>query len=151
MRKLGLALATLAWVPLVPGVALAWHEGRPHDARPHDSRPRENQPRPPVTARPFVFLRFGPPIVPSPPPVVYVQPAPVVYVVPPADPGPEPDLAPPPAPVEPPPEIVLPTGRWELHGDGVTWPHVWVWVPAHRPPRPAPRTEPPAPPSSPPG
>jgi len=33
--------------------------------------------------------------------------------------------------VEPAPEIVLPTGRWELHGDGVTWPHVWVWVPTY--------------------
>jgi hypothetical protein len=36
----------------------------------------------------------------------------------------------PPAPPTPPPTVVeLPTGRWELRGDGINVPYRWVWIP----------------------
>jgi hypothetical protein len=61
-------------------------------------------------------------IVIAPPPVVYVVPTPpaLAYV-------------PPPRP-EPAPEIALPNGRWERHGNGAEYPYTWVWVGA-APPR----------------
>jgi len=144
-------IATIACVLLLPGAAVAWHDGRSHESGVHpppSARPsgRPDTDRTPVRSP---FVRYAPFVVQAPPPVVYVQPPPVVYVVAPADSSPEPDLSydTPVPPVEPAREIVLPTGRWELHGDGVTWPHVWVWVAAYRPPQRAPRVEPPAPPS----
>jgi hypothetical protein len=38
----------------------------------------------------------------------------------------------PPAPTAPPPPTVveLPTGRWELRGDGINVPYRWVWIPS---------------------
>jgi hypothetical protein len=159
-RSRRLAIATLAWVLLLPGVAVAWHDGRSHDRGVHpptlahpSSGAHPQTPQGPVR---FKFLRFGPSVVQTPPPVVYVQSPPVVYVqsppvvyvVPPVgySPEPNPSYDVPTPRVEPAPEIVLPTGRWELHGDGVTWPHVWVWVPSYQPLQATPRVEPPAPP-----
>ncbi len=160
-RSRRLAIATLAWVLLLPGVAVAWHDGRSHDRGVHpptlahpSSGAHPQTPQGPVR---FKFLRFGPSVVETlppvvyvqSPPVVYVQSPPVVYVVPPVgySPEPNPSYDVPTPRVEPAPEIVLPTGRWELHGDGVTWPHVWVWVPTYQPLQSTPRVEPPAPPS----
>jgi hypothetical protein len=50
----------------------------------------------------------------------------------------------PPVVVEPPPpavaqepiqrEVVYPTGKYELHGDGINYPWQWVWIPAPPPP-----------------
>ncbi len=58
--------------------------------------------------------------------------------------------APPTPPVEPAPEITLPNGRWERHGNGVASPYVWVWVPTYRPERRAgPEAEPSQPTSRP--
>ncbi len=49
-----------------------------------------------------------------------------------------------------PPVIEYPNGRYELRGDGVTTPYLWVWVPNPPPPPPvAPAPEPPAPPGPP--
>ena len=51
---------------------------------------------------------------------------------------------PPPVVVEPQPpvvvqepiqrEVVYPTGKYELHGDGINYPWQWVWIPAPPPP-----------------
>jgi len=56
------------------------------------------------------------PPTPAPPPILYVIPSPptLVYI-------------PPPRP-EPAPEILLPGGRLERHGNGVEYPYTWVWV-----------------------
>jgi hypothetical protein len=57
----------------------------------------------------------------------YMYPAPVVV-----EPGP---------PVAQEPiqrEVVYPTGKYVLHGDGITDPWQWVWIPAAPPPSPPP-------------
>ena len=70
------------------------------------------------------------------------EPAPiVVYPVSPVIVGPLPPVPPTP-PVEPAPVIAFPTGQWERHGDGVTYPYVWVWISTHRPQLAAPEAEP---------
>jgi hypothetical protein len=75
------------------------------------------------------------------PPVAYAPPP--TYSVPPAY-APPPTYAPPPyqaAPSYAPPqtaaiqrEVVYPTGRYVLYGDGVRQPWQWVWMPAVAPP-----------------
>jgi hypothetical protein len=30
-------------------------------------------------------------------------------------------------------EVIYPTGRYVLHGDGVNYPYQWVWIPAPPP------------------
>ena len=90
-------------------------------------RPPSHRPRPPFVHRPFpvfpccVGFSYLPP---EPPPVIVPAPPPIVYVVPSA-----PSLVyiPPPR-VEPAPEVTLPTGRWERHGNGKEYPYTWVWV-----------------------
>ena len=86
--------------------------GRPPAPRPWPQRPRS-----------FFFpccvdtayLPAQPP-EPAPPPILYVLPsAPtLIYIAP--------------ARVEPAPEVQLPTGRWERHGNGKEYPYTWVWV-----------------------
>ena len=59
-----------------------------------------------------------------------------------------PYVYPPPVVVEPPPpavaqqpiqrEVVYPTGKYVLHGDGINYPWQWVWIPAAPPPPPPP-------------
>lgn len=98
----------------------------------------------PVTWVPSVIL-YAPPIADTPPPVVspsvVVNASPVVYASPTfVYPGPAPVAAAPPAAPPMPTVVEYPTGRYELRGDGVTSPHVWVWVP----------NPPPAPPAAPP-
>jgi hypothetical protein len=88
-------------------------------------------------ARPFVrpFVFSGPVVVYTPPPVypsdAYAAPTyypPAVYSAP----------APPPTPSV----VEYPTGRYELRGDGVGTPYIWVWIPN---PPPSPPAEPPPP------
>jgi len=146
---------------LLAGTALAGQRGQPDRAVPPtmSDPPRACCPkhREPEFFRPFPpFAVFGQPFVYLPPAPVDMPPA-VTYVLPPAAYAPDlqlPDVAPPPTPpVEPAQEIVLPTGRWELHGDGLTSRHVWVWVPSYHaelPLRPVEPAPPPAPPTAPP-
>lgn len=64
---------------------------------------------------------------------------PVAYAPP---PGGSLSLAPSAPTAAPPPSVVeLPTGRWELRGDGISVPYRWVWIP----------NPPSAPPAGPPG
>lgn len=112
--------------------------GRAQQARPDMSlqgpgtihRP-PHRPRPPFVHRPIPVIpcclgfSYGAPappapvIVPAAPAVIFVVPAPpaLAYVAPP--------------PVEPAPEVQLPTGRWERHGNGKEYPYTWVWQPSH--------------------
>ena len=138
------------------GTALAGQRGQPDRAVPptmSDPRPKHRE-REVEFFQPFPpFAVFGQPFVYQPPAPVDMPPA-VIYVLPPAAtyaPDPLlPDVAPPPTPpVEPAREIVLPTGRWELHGDGLTSSQAWVWVPAYHA-EPPPRSVEPAPPTAPP-
>jgi hypothetical protein len=86
-----------------------------------------------VVFAPVPFF-VAPSIVYASPPVYYAPP-PVVYAPQPAY------YAPPPPPM---PRVVeFSTGRYELRGNGVTTPYVWVWIPN-------PPTAPPPPPASPP-
>ncbi len=137
------------------GTALAGQRVQPDRAGPPTmSDPRLKRREPEFEFfRPFPpFGVFGQPFVYPPPAPVDMPPA-VIYVPPPAAYAPDPllpDVAPPPTPpVEPAREIVLPTGRWELHGDGLTSSQVWVWVPAYHAELP-PRLVEPAPPTAPP-
>ena len=92
----------------------------------------------------------APPVVYAPPPVYA---APPVYSAPPFYAPPPAYAAPPPSPPPPIPRVVEhPGGRYELRGDGMTSPYVWVWIPnppAAPPPAPAPPAEAPEPSLSP--
>lgn len=100
--------------------------------------PRPGVPRPPVN-RPFPPFPYPRPIVPGPyvsfgypdaygAPSAYEQPAggysPSVGMV---------SVSPPASP-PPPPVIEHENGRYELRGDGVSSPYLWVWVPNPPPP-----------------
>jgi hypothetical protein len=147
---------------LTPATALAHHGGShggparvgpgvrgPGIARPFVARPFGTRP---FVAHPFPHRRFvpfgviaSPVIVYAPPPVVYS--APPVFYTPPPTRGPV-AVAPTPPPM--PTVVQYPTGRYELRGDGVTTPYVWVWIPnppSAPPPPPAPPSELPAPPA----
>jgi len=89
-----------------------------------------------VVVSPFVPFGYdstsvvyaAPPVYYAPPPVVY--PSPAAY-------GPGPAYAAPPAPTSAPPqeieplqrEVVFPSGRYVLRGDGINTPYTWVWIP----------------------
>lgn len=96
--------------------------GSPH--RPHHRPGPPPGHRFPVVACCLDLAYYMPPQPPTaaPPPIVYVIPSSptLVYI-------------PPPRP-EPAPEIPLPGGRLERHGNGVEYPYTWVWVGA-APPR----------------
>jgi hypothetical protein len=106
----------------------------------------------PFVHRPFAPTAFGVPVyVPSSvsvgsgdsvqPPAAYDS---GMFYAPPGDTGP---VVPPP----PPPSVIeYSTGRYELRGDGVATPYLWVWVPNPPPAPPAASAVPPVP-SSPPG
>jgi hypothetical protein len=97
--------------------------------------------------RPFFFSApFFPLVVVPPPAVVYAEP-PVIYQ-PYQYPSSQPTMGypsvaaavPPPAPPPPPaiPSVIeYPHGWYELRGDGVSAPYVWVWIPKPPPPPPA--------------
>jgi hypothetical protein len=110
----------------------------------------------PVFPHAFVPFTFGvsPAVVYAAPPVVYTPPL-SGYAAPSISSYPQ---LPPPATLAPPPPpmpsvVQYPTGRYELRGDGMTTPYVWVWIPnppAGPPPSNAPPTAPPAGPPAPP-
>jgi hypothetical protein len=75
---------------------------------------------------------YAPPPVYSPPPVTYTPaaayPPPRAYAPPSVSTAPAPPPPPPTAPPEP--QVVeFDSGRYELRGDGLREPYVWVWVP----------------------
>ena len=144
--------AALVFLGLPPATAGAQQRGHGHHRfhhRPVGSRL--------IVVAPFVPFGFysAPPVVYSSP-VVYYAPPPVYYSPPPPSYyGPPPAYAaPPPAPAYAPPvqqdvqpiqrEVVFPTGRYVLQGDGVSTPYRWVWIPN-------PPTAPPAAPGTPSG
>jgi hypothetical protein len=107
--------------------------------------------RPIVVVPSTVFV--GPDYSYTPPPPIYTPP-PVIYTPPAAYYPPAPSYAPasyapapppPPAPAAPPePRVVeFDSGRYEMRGDGIRDPYVWVWVPK------APSTPPGVPPRPP--
>lgn len=80
-------------------------------------------------ARPlFPFVASAAPGIVYTQPVVYPQPSPVMSVAP--------------SPLPTPTVVEYPTGWYQLRGDGVTTPYVWVWIP--KPPPPPPSAEPPS-------
>jgi hypothetical protein len=92
---------------------------------------------------PFAFVVAAPPVVYAAPPPYY--PPPIDY--PPADYDPSASYSPPVSYAPTPSVVQFENGRYELRGDGVTTPYIWVWVP--NPPTVPPPTGPP-PPSTPP-
>ena len=95
-----------------------------------------------VSPSTVVSTVVAPPVVDAPPPV---YPAPPVYSAPFWAPSPAYAAPPPAAPPPPIPRVVEhPGGRYELRGDGVTSPYVWVWIP--NPPAAPPPPAAPAPP-----
>ena len=126
MRRLVLATLVAILVAALAPMGAAAQEVRggirtedpstPSTGRPPAPRPR-NRPRPfffPCCVD-TAYLPAQPP-EPAPPPILYVLPsAPtLIYIAP--------------ARVEPAPEVQLPTGRWERHGNGKEYPYTWVWV-----------------------
>jgi hypothetical protein len=116
--------------------------------------------RHPFVSHRFSHRHFFRPIVPFgvvASSIVFYAPAPVYYAAPPAYYGPATYYAPsaggaitvPPSPPPMPGVVEYPTGRYELRGDGVTTPYVWVWIP--NPPSAPPPSEPPASPGTAPG
>jgi len=72
----------------------------------------------------------APPVYYAPPPVVY--PAPAAYDPPPAYAAPAAPTSAPSLQQEIQPlqrEVVFPSGRYVLRGDGITTPYTWVWIP----------------------
>jgi hypothetical protein len=112
------------------------HHHRPHHRGRHRAFP--HRPFFPAFVAPSAVVSTG----------IFVAPAPV-YSPPPVY-APAPAYSPPvayPAPPLPPPVprvVEYPGGRYELRGDGVTTPYVWVWIPdppVAPPPPPAPPAE----------
>ncbi len=113
----------------------------------------------PFIHRPFIrpFFPFG--VVAAAPAFAYAAPAyyppPAYYSAPYYDPPSysDPVTYGPPASYAPAPQapsvVQFATGRYELRGDGVTSPYMWVWIP--NPPTSPPATTPPAAPTAPPG
>jgi hypothetical protein len=150
MRPLGVALVALTCLAAVAPPAVAdgrrghlrgdLHGSRGFDGHRHHHHHHGFRHRAvlPLFVGPSVVLAT--PFVASPAPV-YVPPP--VYVAPPV-------YAPPPAYAVPAPSVPrvveLPTGRYELRGDGVYTPYTWVWIPnppVAPPPPPAPAAPPP--------
>jgi hypothetical protein len=130
MRRLVVAtLVAILIAALAPMGAAAQEIGvgpRTEDpSTPGTGQPPTHRPRPPFPHRPGPFFfpccvdaAYFPaqPPPPAPPPILYVLPSPppLIYIAPPR--------------VEPAPEVQLPTGRWERHGNGKEYPYSWVWV-----------------------
>src|SRR5215470_12457636 len=142
----GTSLAVLLFVlALLPVAAQAQHRGpgvRGH-AQPSHSHQRFHA-RPfgsrLIVVAPFVPFGFYSGSTLYSPPPFYDPAPPVMYPTPMAYPGPPPAYAAPPAPMYPPPqvqqdldpqprEVVFPTGRYVLRGDGINTPYTWVWIP----------------------
>jgi hypothetical protein len=107
-----------------------------------------------IVTAPFWALsaaaRYSPPVTYAPPVAYAPSPAysvPPMYAPPPTYAAPPPTYQP--APSYAPPqaatvqrEVVYPTGRYVLYGDGVRQPWQWVWVPSASPPPPPPPPSP---------
>jgi len=118
--------------PGVRGHAQPSHSHQRFHARPFGSRL--------IVVAPFVPFGFYSGSTLYSPPPFYDPAPPVMYPTPMAYPGPPPAYAAPPAPMYPPPqvqqdldpqprEVVFPTGRYVLRGDGINTPYTWVWIP----------------------
>ena len=86
----------------------------------------------PVYASPSDYAPPPPPAIYAPPPqIIYMPPAPSYAPPPSYAPASYAPAVPPPAPAAPPePRVVeFDTGRYEMRGDGLREPYVWVWVP----------------------
>ena len=148
MRKAVLAaLALVTGIALAPGDADA--DGRRDRPRLHSSPPTRFFPRDHFHGhRRFRGHNGGFTTIIAPPVITYSVPqyVPVPEYVP-----PPPMYAPPAYSYAPPPPmqrvVEFPTGRYELHGDGITTPYRWVWIP--NPPASPPVEEPPAAPPAP--
>jgi hypothetical protein len=127
MRRL-VAAAVIALVVAALAPLAAAQEIRigpdPGGPTPDAAQPPTQRPRPPFRHRPIPFVTCCaetaylpaqlPP--PAPPAIVNVIPA-------------QPSLIYIPAPkFEAAPEVQLPSGRWERHGNGKEYPYTWVWV-----------------------
>src|SRR5262249_12778934 len=92
----------------------------------------------------FSPQRPGPPPPSDAPPPPAMYPTPTAYGASPAYAAPPPTMYPPatmyPPPMYPPPqlqqdlepqqrEVVFPSGRYVLRGDGINTPYTWVWIP----------------------
>jgi hypothetical protein len=135
MRMSRLWPIVLLAVALLPEPAAADHlRGHVHGhARDFGRRPGAFRRGPVFVTPPTVFLSpdyAPPPVVYAPPPVIYYAPPAYAYARPPAYAAP-PTPAPPPPPAAPPePRVVeFDNGRYEMRGDGIREPYVWVWVP----------------------
>ena len=118
-----IALVVPALAPLVAAqeIRIGPDPGGP---TPDAAQPPRQRPRPPFRHRPVPFIpccvetaylpaQLPPPAPPAIVDVIPAQPS-LIYI---------------PAPkVEPAPEVQLPTGRWERHGNGKEYPYTWVWV-----------------------
>jgi hypothetical protein len=102
-----------------------------------------------IVVAPFVPFGYASPFVYSSPvvyssPIVYAAPPPAYYPPPTSYYGPPPAYASPPPPTYAPPapqpllqqdieliqrDVVFPTGRYVLRGDGINTPYTWVWIP----------------------
>ena len=115
---------------------------------PHRFAPRHLVPFGVVIAPPLAVYS-SPPAFYAPPPFYGTAGAGAVVTAPPmmyGGPAYAPPAPAPPAPSQP--RIVeYPTGRYELRGDGVGTPHIWVWIP-NPPPPPAPPASGEAPPTN---
>ena len=155
MRKTAfiLIISLTLGLALTPATALAHHggfHGGPARVGPGVRGPGIARP---FVARPFPHRRFVPFGVIASPVIVYAPP-PVVYSAPPVFYAPAPTMGPvavAPAPPPMPTVVQYPTGRYELRGDGVTTPYVWVWIPNPPSGPPPPPTPPAAAPPAPPG
>lgn len=155
MRKatlVGLVFAVvMASTTLAPAPAAAdgGHRFRGHGPRLHSAPPKHFPPprhfAPRFGSRRHFRGHKAPFAVAAPPVIIYAPPAPV-YAPPVYAPAPVYVPAPPaypPAVSYAPTERVVEfeTGRYELHGDGITVPYRWVWIPK-APVAPPPEAEP---------
>jgi hypothetical protein len=151
MKALGLALIvalSLAWIPEPADAGGRRGGGRIHGVRGFGGRqhhghhqPRRHHHHRAFPHRPFFPVFVSPGIVSSQVVVGPIYTPALAY-------APAPVFAAPPVAVAPIPRVVeYPGGRYELRGDGVTAPYVWVWIPdppAAPPPAPTPPPAPPA-------
>jgi len=143
MTSIAASLIALAFLPVT---AQAQHRGPGVRSHGQPSHQQQRFHRRPFGSRLIVvapFVPFGfystasvysaPPVYDAPPPGMY--PTPAAYGPPPAYAAPPAPLYPPsPSPLEQdidpmPREVVFPTGRYVLRGDGINTPYTWVWVP----------------------
>jgi hypothetical protein len=143
-----------------PGQSDGHHQGHVSPRPPTPSpfmrmyAPLPFNPRP-IPQRPFVPSAFGSSLIVVPSPVVPSLPMGLPYgsdqsigYSPDQTYGPPEGMLMPPPPSAPPAPSVMqyPNGRYELRGDGMTSPYVWVWIPN---PPPAPPAAPPSMPGAP--